>query len=207
MNTPSKQFTRDDADIISTEVCYKGFLRLEKLSLRHRLFAGGWSDAVQRELLVKEAAVGILLYDPRRDEVVLVRQFRVGAMSTCDSPWLLELVAGMVEPGEDTRQVAIRESQEEANCLPVNLIKICTYLNSPGTSNEELTLYCGQIDARHAGGLHGCPEENEDIEVVVLPLSDVIQGVIDGNINNAMSIIAIQWLQLNKASVQKAWNS
>lgn len=207
LKTTSKQFDQDDVDVSATEVCYKGFLAVEKKSLRHRLYAGGWSNTIQREVLLKDEAVGILLYDPHTDDVVMVRQFRVGALSKCNNPWLLELVAGMVEPGEDSQQVAIRESLEEANCIPANLIKICTYLNSPGTSNEMLTLYCGQVDSQPAGGYHGLSDENEDIEVVVLPFGDVIQGVIDGNINNAMSIIAIQWLQLNKVAVQTAWTS
>jgi len=137
---------------------------------------------------------------------VLVRQFRVGLIDHQADAWLLELVAGMVKPGEKAEQVAIRESIEEADCEPTDLIRICEYFNSPGTSNEKLTLFCGRVDASTAAGIHGLEEEHEDIEVVVIPLEDAFGAIATGRINNAMTIIAIQWLQLNKATVLKGWN-
>ena len=207
MSKPSTRFGLADVEVLATETCHAEFLKVEKLDLRHRLHAGGWSQAMQREVLVKDEAVGILLFDPEADEVVLVRQFRVGALANPAGPWMLELVAGMVKAGEDAEQVALRETLEEANCLPQNLIRICSYFNSPGTSNEKLTLYCGQVDASKAGGIHGLAEEHEDIEVVVLALDDVVQQIASGEINNAMTLIAVQWLQLHKAAVLKAWNS
>jgi len=207
MSDAGSRFGRDDVEVLGTENCHTGFLKLEKLQIRHRLHAGGWSAPLQRELLVKGHAVGVLLFDPDRDELVLVRQFRIGLIAENTNPWMLELVAGMVETGEDGAQVAIRETQEEADCTPENLIRICDYFNSPGTSNEKLTLFCGRVDAGAAGGVHGLTEEHEDIEVIVLPLETAIQAVESGEINNAMSIIAIQWLQLHKSAVLQAWNS
>lgn len=198
-------FGHDDVEILARQSCFTGFLKLEKIQLRHRLHAGGWSAHLQRELLVKDAAVGVLLFDPGRDQVVLVRQFRIGAIGHANSPWMLELVAGMAGPDEDVKQVAIREAIEESNCVPAHLIRICEYFNSPGTSNEKLTLFCGKVDAGTAGGIHGLSEEHEDIEVVVLSLDEVVKAIADGEINNAMTIIAIQWLQLHKASVAQAW--
>ena len=206
MNKLQSKFGIADTEVISRENCHSGFLQLDRLQLRHKLFAGGWSKVMDRELLVKGQAVGVLLFDPSREEVVLVRQFRVGMIDEKHSPWLLELVAGMVEEKEDLLEVARREAEEESNCSPENLIAICSYYNSPGTSNEKLSLFCGQVDAGNAGGVFGLSEEHEDIQVVVLPVNALFAAVDSGLINNAMTIIASQWLQLHKEELVQRWN-
>ena len=205
MNKLQSKFGIADTEVISREICHSGFLQLDRLQLRHKLFAGGWSKVMDRELLVKGQAVGVLLFDPSREEVVLVRQFRVGMIDEKHSPWLLELVAGMVEEKEDLLEVARREAEEESNCSPENLIEICSYYNSPGTSNEKLSLFCGQVDAGNAGGVFGLSEEHEDIQVVVLPVNALFAAVDSGLINNAMTIIASQWLQLHKEELVQRW--
>lgn len=199
------EFSNEDIEILSREICHDGFLRVERLKLRHRLFGGGWSEPLERELQLKAPAVGILLYDPMRDEVLLVRQFRIGMMDDRSNSWPLELVAGMVEEGERTREVAIREAQEESNTTPTDLIQICDYYNSPGGSNEKITLYCGRIDTENAGGIFGLAEEHENIEAVVLSYNEVLLALESGKINNAMAIIALQWLQLHKPELLKNW--
>lgn len=206
MNKLETKFEKADIEVLSRENCHDGFLKLDRLRLRHRLFNGSWSEILQRELLIKDQAVGILLFDPERDEVVLVRQFRVGIMDESQSPWLLELVAGMVEDGEQLEQVAIREAGEESNCIPTDLIKICDYYNSPGASNEKVTLFCGRVDAEAAGGVFGLAKEHEDIEVVVFSHNEMLAAMESGSINNAMTIIALQWLQLHKQELLKLWN-
>lgn len=158
-----------------------------------------------RELLLRPRAVGVLLFDPVQQEVVLVRQIRIGMLDEGQEPWLLELVAGMVEPGEAPIDVAARESLEEANMTPQNLVQICEYYNSPGISNERITLFCGRVDATQAGGIFGLDTEHEDIEVVVLSLADALAKVASGEINNAMSIIALQWLQINQPLLEDSW--
>ena len=205
MTKLESRFSVADVEILSRQNCHEGFLRIEKLHLKHRLFAGGWSEDLLRELLVKDEAVGVLLYDPGRDEVVLVRQFRTGAIVASPTPWMLELVAGIVGEGEELERVAIRESTEEADCIPTDLYKICDYLNSPGASNEKVTLFCGRIDSSGAGGVFGLTEENEDIEVVVLAFSAALAAVESGKIHNAMTIIAIQWLALHKQEIRELW--
>ncbi|MCH8263901.1 MAG: NUDIX domain-containing protein [Proteobacteria bacterium] len=205
MNKLQPKFSRADTEVVSREICHRGFLQLDRLRLRHRLFAGPWSKVIDRELLVKGQAVGVLLFDPAREEVVLVRQFRVGMIDEKQSPWLLELVAGMVGENEDLLEVARREAEEESNCSPKNLRKICSYYNSPGTSNERLSLFCGQVDAGNAGGVFGLSEEHEDIQVVVLSVNELFAAVESGLINNAMTIIASQWLQLHKEELVQRW--
>ena len=158
-----------------------------------------------RELILRPRAVGVLLFYPAQQQVVLVRQIRVGMLDEGQNPWLLELVAGMVESGEEPIEVAARESLEEANTKPQDLLQICEYYNSPGISNERITLFCGRVDATQAGGIFGLDAEHEDIEVVVLSLADALAKVASGEINNAMSIIALQWLQLNQPMLEESW--
>jgi len=158
-----------------------------------------------RELILRPRAVGVLLFDPAQQQVVLVRQIRVGMLDEGQNLWLLELVAGMVESGEEPIEVAARESLEEANTKPQDLLQICEYYNSPGISNERITLFCGRVDSTQAGGIFGLDAEHEDIEVVVLSLADALAKVASGEINNAMSIIALQWLQLNQPMLEESW--
>lgn len=209
MSTESKlnvKFSKADFEIEKREVGFNSFLRVDQLVLKHRLFDGSWSELIRREISIRPEAVGVLLFDPVRDEVVMVRQFRVGGITNSAHPWMLELVAGMVEQGESHENVARRETQEESECEIIALTRICDYYNSPGVSDEKVTLFCGKIDSSNAGGVFGLAEEHEDIEVVVLTYNDAICALRDGQINNAMSIIALQWLALNKKDLFKLWS-
>lgn len=107
------EFDQRDVRLEQDEPLYQGFFRLHRLTLSHPRFEGG-RVRVQREIFDRGDAVCVLLYDPLADAVVLVEQFRAGALGKVDSPWLLELVAGMVEAGESAEAVARRESVEEA---------------------------------------------------------------------------------------------
>jgi ADP-ribose pyrophosphatase len=205
MSKDYKSFSDEDVEVISRSLAHKGFLRVEQLQLRHRLFSGSWSEVIKRELQVKEPAVGILLFDPDRDEILLIRQFRVGMLNEETSAWPLEIVAGMVDEGEQLDAVARRESKEEANCLPTELIQICEYFNSPGGSNERITLFCGRINSENAGGVYGLAEEQEDIEVQLLSYDEAMQAVESGEINNAMTIISLQWLQIHRDELLNQW--
>jgi ADP-ribose pyrophosphatase len=208
----SKKFGDKDVEIISRSLEHDGFLRIEHLQLRHRLFSGEWSEVFTRELQLKDPAVGVLLFDPDQDALLLVRQFRVGMFSDASLDgdkvlgWPLEIVAGMVGSTEQYEAVALRECKEESNCVPTDLIKICEYYNSPGGSNEKIILFCGRIDSRNAGGVYGLMEEHEDIEVQVLSYVDAMSLIDSGEINNAMTIIALQWLQLHRQELLDSWN-
>jgi ADP-ribose pyrophosphatase len=191
---PAFQLT--DVRLEQDEPLYQGFFRLHRLTLSHPRFEGG-RVRIQRELLDRGDAVCVLLYDPKRDAVVLVEQFRAGALGKVDSPWLLELVAGMVEAGESAEAVARRESVEEAGVELAELIPITGYLPSPGGCDEWIELFCALIDAPESGGVFGLDEEGEDIKVHVIPAVDAFALVRQRVVNNAAAIIALQWLQLN----------
>ncbi|HEY5719211.1 MAG TPA: NUDIX domain-containing protein [Gammaproteobacteria bacterium] len=187
------------------ETCHQGFFRLERYRLRHTLFAGGWSPPLTRELLERGHAAAVLPYDPVRDEVVLIEQFRVGAMQAPGGPWLVEIVAGIIEGDEKPADVAVREAREEAGLELLELLPICRYLVSPGGTSEAIHLYCGRVDASTAGGIHGLAEEGEDIRVFSLPVVDAMEMLRTGLIDAASPLIALQWLALNRERLRRHW--
>jgi ADP-ribose pyrophosphatase len=193
-------FNAQDVDILHRETAFQGFFAIDRIVLKHRLYQGGWSQPFTRELFRRNRAAGVLLYDPIREQLVMVEQFRVGVLDTPQhNPWVLELVAGIVDSDESTAAMAVREVQEETGLKVDNLQFICEYFNSPGGSTECISLFYGTVDASLASGIHGLAEENEDIRVVVVPLTDAWQLLAEGRINNAMAIIALQWLRLRLA--------
>jgi ADP-ribose pyrophosphatase len=199
--------TPNDVEILEHETAFQGYFRIDRYRLRHRLFAGGWGVPIQRELFERGHAVGVILYDPDRDLVVLTEQFRVGALAAGRGPWVTEIVAGIIEHGEAPPDVAKRETQEEAGCAVLDLVPICDYLVSPGGTSETVKLYCARVDARKAEGIHGLPEEGEDIRVWSVPLAKALEDLAAGRVTNSMTLIALQWLALNHAALRKRWGT
>lgn len=190
-------YTSQHVQIEKEQMLHDGFVQVVRLALKHRLFAGGWTPIIQRELVRQRAAVGVILYDPKRKEVVLCEQFRTGAVQDKRGPWLLEPVAGLVEPGEADEQVAVRESFEEAGCMIKTLIPIGDYYTSPGANDAHMRLFCGIIDAADVGGIYGNPDEHEDIFLHVIRLSDAERLLKENKIQNVNAIVSLQWLLLN----------
>ena len=186
-----------DVDIQEETTLHSGFLELRQYAITHKLFNGSTSPVLSREALVRQPSVGVILYDPSRQQVVLVEQFRMGPFLGNDDPWLLEVVAGMSEPGETLDAVARREVTEETGYQVASLLPVADVYVSPGASSEKLKLFCALVDASKAGGTFGVADEGEDIKVHVLPLSDAYDMVTDGRINNAPAVIALQWLKLH----------
>jgi ADP-ribose pyrophosphatase len=194
-------------EVLDKSVCYSGFFRMEKYRLRHELFSGGWSPEIIRECLERGHAVAALLYDPEQDRVVLLEQFRVGALEFPGGPWLLEIVAGIIDhPGETTEDVARRETVEESGCELLDLVPICHYLVSPGGTSESITLFCGRVDtAIVTSGVRGIASEHEDIRVHVVSRAEALDLLHAGRINSAAPIIALQWLELNRPKLLERW--
>ena len=191
--------------IINKEILYSGFFRMEKYCLQHTLYAGGWSAVINRELFVRGSCVAVLLYDPERDKVVLIEQFRAGAILQPDRAWLVEIVAGAIEEGETAIEVAYRESIEEAGCEIQELIVINEFYTTPGGASERITLFCGKIDSTKVGGIHGLDHEDEDIWVRSVDFDEAYRMVESNEIESAIPIIAIQWLALNKEKIRQKW--
>ncbi|RUO61724.1 NUDIX domain-containing protein [Pseudidiomarina marina] len=194
-----QKYNQNDVKVIEKTLIREGFLSLYKLRLQHRLFEGDWSPVFDREVMDRGHAVVVLPYDPQKDALVVLEQFRVGALGTDASPWLLEFVAGMYDSNDETaEQVAHRELQEEAGLATNSLHYALTYLSTPGGCTEKISIYIALVDSDKAARHAGLATEHEDIRVHVLPYGDVVQLLEAGKINNAASVIGLQWLQLHK---------
>ena len=202
-----QQFTQKDIEILKDETIYQGFFKLNKVQFKYKLFAGGWSGTVTRELLVKGAASAMVGYDPVLDNVVLVEQVRIGAYdpTSTQSPWLLELIAGMVEEGETPESVALRESEEEAGAKISHMQHCLSVWDSPGGVLERIHVFVGKVDSTTVGGLHGLAEENEDIRVHVVSRETAYQWLCEGKIDNGIAVIGLQWLELNYRKLKEQW--
>ena len=197
---------RDDrVDLISRTTPFQGYFRVDAYRLRHRRFEGGWTDEMRREVFERGHAAAVLPYDPVRDAVVLVEQFRVGAYAAGRDPWLVEVVAGIIEPGESPDDVVRREAVEEAGCTLADLEPIGTVLLSPGGCSETLVMFCARIDSDGLGGLHGLDHEHEDIRASVVPADEALAWLTDGKIVSAPAVMSLQWLALNRARLRAAW--
>lgn len=197
---------RSDVEILEKTTPFQGYFRIDRYRLRHRLFAGGWSAEATREIFERGHAVGVLPYDAERDQLVLIEQFRPGAYAAPGfRPWLVEIVAGIVDPGETPVEVARRETREETGCELKDLRPIFDYLASPGGTTHSVKLYLGQVDSSKAEGIHGLIDEQEDIRVLVVPFAEWPALQREGRIADACSLLALQWLALNRDAIRSAW--
>lgn len=192
-------------DIVEKSTPFRGYFQVDCYRLRHRRFEGGWTDVMQREVFERGHAAAVLPYDPERDAVVLIEQFRVGALAAGLEPWLLEIIAGIIEPGESAEAVVRREAIEEAGCQIGDLLEIGRFIVSPGGSSETIAIYCARADSRGLGGVHGLVEEQEDIRVRVMPWSEAQELLEARQIVNGNAALALQWLALNRKALRRRW--
>jgi len=197
----------DDIEILQRETMFSGFFRLERFRLRHRLYRGGWSGAMEREVFERDRAVGVLLYDPDADALVLIEQFRLPPHVAGLPAWQTEIVAGIVDAGDGSdEEVARREVQEEAGVAILGeLIPIHRFMPSPGGSSEIFALYCGRVDARAAAGYHGLTDEHEDIKVLTPSYREAMHRLRAGEITSGPTVLALYWLAANRARLRRRW--
>ncbi|ENV5923041.1 ADP-ribose diphosphatase [Vibrio parahaemolyticus] len=198
------EFTSRDVEIISKESVFEGFFKMVKYRFKHKLFAGGWSDVVEREMFERGHAAAMLPYAPKTDQVVIIEQIRIGALEH-EHPWQLEIVAGMIDRAESAEEVIRREAEEEAGITVGRVASVTSYYPSSGGCSEKLDVFVGEVDASKAHGIHGLDYEDEDIRVHVLSREQAYQWVKDGIFENGASIIALQWLQLNHQELRSQW--
>jgi len=199
------KFGAQDVRMLEDQSAWSGYFSMRRLTLQHRLFAGGWSEPIVREVFERGDAVGVLPYDPESDSLVLIEQFRPGALRGDDSPWMLELIAGIVEAGESDEDVVHREALEEAACELSELLPIATVFPSAGACTEQVRLFCGRVSKASIGGLHGLEEEGEDILVHSVSRVDALQLLADNRIPNGHTLIALQWLHIHGDSLRERW--
>ena len=197
-------YSSKDVEIISETVKYDGHFKVLHQKIRFRMFSGAWSSVLERDRIHRKSAAAVLLYKPEDDQLVMVEQFRSGALHfENESPWMLEPVAGLIEEGDSPIETVKREAVEESGCIILDLVPICRYLASSGISNEATYLFCGRIKEYQAGALHGMLHEAEDIKVHALSPEEAFQLLDAGKIFSASAIIALQWLKLNLEDLRK----
>jgi ADP-ribose pyrophosphatase len=196
-----------DVDILDARTAFSRHLGVDVVRFRHRLFAGGWSGERVFDIVRRGTAAAILLYDPERDSVVLIEQFRLAALYGGRSPWQTEAVAGLIDAeGETPEEVARREAREEAGLDPLGpLVPIQTILPASGSYDETVFLFCGRVDASGAGGIHGLAEEHEDIRVVVKTIPEIEALIETGQIDSAHTLISLYWLLRHRDRLRREW--
>ena len=197
-----------DAEFVEADTAFKRYLRIDVFRFRHRLFSGEWSEVRSYDVLRRGRAVAIVLYDPDRDSVVLVEQFRLPALLAGSSPWQIEAAAGMIDSDETPEAVALRETREETGLSLIGEpIRIQRYLPSAGGSDESLVLFCGRVDSTLAAGVHGLEEEHEDIRVVVKTIAEIEALLDSGAVENGHTLVALYWLLRHRDRLRRLWGT
>ena len=196
----------EDVQILEQHEAYGGFFSVQVCKLRHRTHAGGMTPDLPREALVSGDAVVVLPWDPVRDRVLLIEQFRMAPVFRRDpQPWLLEAVAGRVDAGETVEQAALREAREEANLPLTRLFPAIHHYPSPGVLGEYLYLYVGIADLPDGiEGVHGLETEAEDIRGHVIGRSDLARMAMSGQVANGPLAMLSLWLELRKDTIRAA---
>jgi len=195
-----------DVEIREKTTAFQGYFRVDRYVMKIRQFDGHWSTEFTREIFERGHAVSLILYDPDRDEVGLIEQFRPGALAAGWEPWLIEIPAGIIDLGESPEQVAIREAEEETGLIVTDPIPARRYLVTPGGSSETMQIFAARIDSTQLKGVYGLAEEAEDIRVFPLAAEEAFQWVESGRICNGMTIIGLEWLQKNREFLRRRWS-
>ncbi|MEL7043837.1 MAG: NUDIX domain-containing protein [Pseudomonadota bacterium] len=201
----SLRFGPADVRVLEEERVFDGYFAVDRRTLQHRAFAGGWAEPVTREIFERGDAVGVLPYEPESDSLILIEQFRAGSLRDAASPWMLELVAGIVEPGESDIDVVHREAEEEAGCRLAQLEPIASYYPSSGACSEHVRLFCGRVLEAGVGDVRGLDSEGEDILVHRLTVDEVLELLRENRINNGHTLVALQWLALHHTRLREEW--
>ena len=200
-----KSFDETAVEILGRTTLHQDWMRVDRFRLRHRRFAGDWSPELDREILIRGEIAVVLPYDPQRDELVLVEQFRLPTFVGGGDAWQVEPVAGMVDPGEDSVAAAKRELAEEAGLECQALVKACRFFPSPGGNSQVMDLYVARVDSSAAGGLAGMDSEDEDIRVASLPVEEAFALLDDGRFQGGPTLIALLWFARHRERLRAEW--
>ncbi|WP_419796720.1 MAG: NUDIX domain-containing protein [Terasakiella sp.] len=199
------QFSQDDVKLVKKETPFKGYFQIDVYTIQHRIHEGGWTKPITREVFERGHASAMLPYDPVKDIVILIEQFRPGAYAAGNNPWLLEIPAGIIEDGQTPKEVAIRETTEETGCEAKRTEFIADYIVTPGGSSETIHLYCVEVDSDEALDHAGLEEEGEHIRVLKMSSAEAFELLNNGHMHNSTGIIALQWLKLHHNNIREKW--
>ena len=186
----------DDVQIARQRAPYTGFFGVEEADLRFRRFDGSLSRPVTRAAFIMSDAVTVLPYDPVKDLVLLIEQYRFGVHARGDpNPWSLETIAGRIDAGESPEDAARRETQEEAELDLRALLPVSSFYPTPAAVSEYVYAFVGiaglEPGGRHVGGLDS---EAEDIRTHVVPLKRLLDMIETGEVATAPLLISAFWL-------------
>ena len=188
-------YSASDVTIESREFLFRGFIQVEKVNIRHRLFnRSDYSPLIQRELVHRPEAAGVLLYDDQQQRFALIEQFRFGALNDVESAWQLEVIAGVLDGDESPETCIRRESLEESGCEIKELQHLFSFYPSAGACSEFFHLYVAEVDLPLTGGIFGMPDEGENIQLHLFDYSELTLLLKNGRLRNAPVIMALQWL-------------
>jgi ADP-ribose pyrophosphatase len=176
---------------------YRGYEHYEVL-----LSNGCTSARIERDVLRSGAVVGILPLDLRRDEVVLIRQFRLGGHIAMDRGATIEIPAGRVGPDETPKQAASRECYEETGARPLQLRPLFAFMPAPALSDECMTFYVASIDAGQVKRAAGREDEHENIETMRLPIDTALRMLDGAGLHNGIVLVALQWLAMKREALR-----
>jgi ADP-ribose pyrophosphatase len=191
---------------VTRETLFQGYFRMDRLRIKHELFAGGWSEPFTREIFDRGGrAAAVLPYDPKSDKLILIEQFRAGVMAGGEYPWITEIVAGIIDGNEAPEDTARRDAFEEAGCSISELHKIADYFTTPGCASEHITVFAGRTTAPEHNVIRGVPHENEDIRVMVVDAAQAISLLYGNKIRDALTLIALQWFAMHHTELRGRW--
>ncbi len=193
-------------EIIGGEVLSRGFIDLDRFSVRQRLMRGGWTAEITREIAAVREVSAVILYDPDLDQVVLTQQMRLVAQMGGFAPVSTEIVAGLIEPGETPVAMALREVAEESGCTVIgDLVPMFRLMMSPGNMHQPVNFFCGRVDASTAKGFHGLAEEDEEIRVLAVDYAAFREALLAGRYENAPTVAAGYWLYAHREMLRDRW--
>ncbi len=198
-------------EVIETKTLYAGFRQMHEYTIRRRLFNGQMSDVFSREVMSEagtNACSVVLPYDPVRDKVILIEQFRISAYAAkISAGWTLEPVAGRRDAGETAERAAVREMREEAGATATKIIKIGHYLGNPGGCSEDTTLFICSVDSQQVAAFAGLHTEQEDIRTHILDFDAALEMADSGFIKDANCLLALNWLARHRARLRQEWSA
>lgn len=199
-------FRPGDVEVLGMERAYTSFLAVQEWRLRHRRFFGDWTHEVRRSVVAWGDAVTLLPYDPARDRVLVIEQFRPAPLARGDrNPWCIEVIAGRIDSDETAEATARREAREEAGLEIGRTAEIGGYYPTPGLACEHLTAYVGEAVLDRPGGLHGLAGEGEDIRTMVLDFDAAMAAVAEGAVNTGPALVSLLWLAANRDRLRREW--
>jgi len=212
MTGPAPLPANPDVIVESDETVWDGRFALQRIKFRNRRFDGAMSGQRTWELWRRGRAAALLPYDPVTDSVVLVEQFRLPALAAGIEPVMVEVPAGLCDPGEDPAVALLREAQEEIGIAPRRLLPIGDFMLTPGGCDERIALYAGEVtapasDENGIAGHGGLASEQEDIRIRVWPAARAIEAALAGQFANIVTTVALLWLAARHEALRRDWTT